>query len=201
MLRTRASWSKACLFIKQFAIYKIWHSVEDYVTYHVSWYWQQCQCQSVIFSFLGNQTNTFPLLWNDARVAEGEHPLSDCVPTCLDHVSCDSVHAVCLISTKATAFLKSCIVTSLCIFEARSMGCQCGTGLCRTLLKDYAHRFACLFSPFDNVDPYLALVGPDRTRVLPVIFLAMRCTCLTSFRGAAFTVFCACPSSLSRMSF
>ena len=188
MLRTRASWSKACLLIKQFAIYNI-----SLVLATVS--------VSVSYIFVLGKSDKHLSTPGTTPGLQKANIHCDCVPTCLGHVSCDSVHAVSFIITKATAFLTSSIVTSMCIFEARSMGCQCGTGLCRTLLKDSAHLFPCLFSPFDNVDPYLALVGPVRTLVLPVIFLTMRCTCQTSFVGAAFIALCACPSSLSRMSF
>ena len=104
--------------------------------------------QSVIFSFLGNRTNTFPLLWNYARVAESAHPLSDCFSTCLDHVSCDSVHVMCHSITKATAFLTSSIVTSTFLLETRSMVCQT-----RSFLNAGS------------------------------VFLVIRCTRLTSFRG------------------
>ena len=171
-------------------------SFMDDVADHVSCYSQKWPISQ--FSFLGNQTNTFPLLWNYARVAESAHPLSDCLSTCLDHVSCDSVHAMCHIITEATALLASVIVTSMCLLEARSMCCQSGVSLLRMYLKGSAH-LACASSPFDNGNPCLALVGPDLPVVLTVIFLAMCCTCLMSFRRAAFTAFCACRSSLSRV--
>ena len=117
--------------------------------------------QSVIFSFLGNRTNTFPLLWNDARVAESAHPLSDCFFTCLDHVSCDSVHAICHSITKATAFLTSSVVTSTCLLEARSMVGQPGSFLSAG-----------------------------------IVFLVMRCTVLTSFRGTVSRFFCSYVNSV-----
>ena len=154
------SWPKVCLFFAQFAIYNISHSVQD-----VSGYWLQCQCHSVIY-FFENQTTiqssgTMPEPRSFCRLLTYTEC---CFHQLFVHVSCDSVHARCLIIFKAMTFTTSSVTTSASfgrtVYGLSVWACVLGACILRTSLKGSA-PLACVSSPFDNGDPYLRFLGPD----------------------------------------